>query len=653
MFADTRTGPVLLLTHLLSLGAALALLLVLVGAGRLLRERLVAEAAERPAAWRWPVDASLGAALLSTVLLAAGTLGVMHRPVVVALTVALALLARRGVRATAAELAGLARAAWGAPPVERVAALAATAVVVLLALGALAPPTEWDSLMYHLRIPAWLLDQGRLATPPDSFHVALVGAWHFTTLPLLALGFVDGPALLHVASLALVLAGIHALAARCGLTARWGWLAVAIVLGSGVFALSAITARIGVAMTLAAVAAHLALLEVRAGGNGRDLALAAILAGFAVAVKPQAGAYALALVPLGLLAARSVPRALAGAGIAFAVAVPWYAKNQVLVGAPLYPKGAPGWFEPWLAEVFGTRVRPPTLDTSILEALPDARDPFDLLDAFFDPAGLSIEGEGAFYAPSPALLLLPLLLLLGWRTRRSALGLAFVGLAYLAILIIPFQRINLRYLLPAVPALAVATVAGIERLVAVAPAALRRSLVVVVVLLALLPLPGVLRARFLGGGAVLLRHAAGLASAQDVWRRHPEGTGRAFGPVIANVHRLVPPDGKVLMLWEARGFPIEREVLVDVMLSNWSFLAQSPALEGCLAGTGITHILAGVGSVDYYIGRGADPSVFHLDAWGPFRDRCLAPHATVGPGFELFPLRAPRDPAASAPPPTP
>ena len=44
----------------------------------------------------------------------------------------------------------------------------------------------------------------------------------------------------------------------------------------------------------------------------------------------------------------------------------------------------------------------------------------------------------------------------------------------------------------------------------------------------------------------------------------PMLTAVGVAPVIANVQRLVPADSRVLMLWEARGLPLERDVLVDV-----------------------------------------------------------------------------------------
>lgn len=76
--------------------------------------------------------------------------------------------------------------------------------------------------MYHLRIPLGLLEQGRLATPADSFHVALVGASHFATLPLLAAGLRSGPAVMQVAALVLTLMSTGQLAERAGVSrARW------------------------------------------------------------------------------------------------------------------------------------------------------------------------------------------------------------------------------------------------------------------------------------------------------------------------------------------------------------------------------------------------------------------------------------------------
>lgn len=657
MVTDTRTGLVLLLSHLATIAGALLLLLTHVAIGARVRALLGARVRQE-AAWRWPVDATLGAGALALLLLAAGTVGALQPASVLVITAAAALISGRQLLGAARELgARLMPAPPTAEPVEagsttRAVMRALTGLLVaLLVVGAIAPPTEWDSLMYHLRIPLGLLDEGRLVTPADSFHVALVGASHFATLPLLAAGLRSGPAVMQVIALVLTLLATLQLAERAGVRREGGWLAAAMVLGSPAFVLVAITARVDVTLVLALVTAHLVLLTAREEPQERLVLVGALLVAVAMAIKPQAGAYALALVPLGWSAARAtVPhgmkQAFVAAGAAALASAPWYLKNQLMVGAPLYPKGAPGWFEPWIAELYGTHVRPESVDASILHALPEARESFNLLHAFFDPGRLTIEGEGAFYALSPLLLALPLILLAlrgGASGHRRAAGIAGVAAAYAAMVIVPFGQINLRYLMPAVPALAVAVAAALETandlLGARISAGMRRALWAAAFVVALLPLSGALRQRFFRADVVLLRHALGVASAQEVWRRHPDGTARELGATAFNLQRRVPEGGKVLLLWEARGAAFAREVLVDVMLSNWSWVSQSPRAKDCLDGTGITHVLVGVGSVEYYVNRGADPKAFRLDEFRAFRDRCLAPNTTIGPGVELFPLR--------------
>jgi hypothetical protein len=648
MFTDVRTGSIVVAQHLGTVLAALVLLCIHVGLGARSR-RLLAAAndgdgsdAMHAAAWRWPVDAALGASLLALVLLASGAVGALQPVTVLLITGALGAFVWRDVLAAAREL----------PQLVTRGRLPFIALLLLLLAAAVAPPTEWDSVMYHVRIPLWLLEQGRLAVPPDSLHVSLIGAAHFSSLPLLALGLRSGPAVMQVIAFALVLAGTFALA-RAALASRAAaWFAVVALIGTPVFVLVAVTARVDVTLVLALVAAHVALATARSRvalgrSSGELVAVTALLLGGAVAIKPQAGAYAIALLPLAWPVLRSLPSvrpALIASALGLAVSVPWLLKNALLVGAPFAPIGAGDRLEPWLATIFGSAVVPAGTDTSILRALSESRAVFDVLAAFFDPGSLTIEGEGAFYALAPVLLLVPAVLLTA-NARARALGPLLVGLVYAALVIVPFQQINLRYLMPAVPALVVALAAGLDAIVSDRFGTLkvreRRILASILVLAALYPVGGALRHRFFAGSAVLLRHAAGQASAQEVWRRHPDGTVRSYAPVIGNLHRLVPVDGKVLMLWEARGLPIERKTLVDVRLSNWSFLAQSSAPAACLAGTGITHVMVGTGSVEFYVSRGAKAEAFHLNDFTAFRDRCLTDYVNIGPGFGLFTMRPP------------
>src|SRR5256886_16377549 len=81
-------------------------------------------------------------------------------------------------------------------------------VAVFLITGALAPPTDWDVLMYHLRVPKQFLQAGAIYRPEDNAHFAFVGLPHMLYLPLLALGTPEGPALVSaLCTLGLALAG--------------------------------------------------------------------------------------------------------------------------------------------------------------------------------------------------------------------------------------------------------------------------------------------------------------------------------------------------------------------------------------------------------------------------------------------------------------
>ena len=638
---DATTGLPLLLAHIVAVGASLLLLAIWVGIGGTVR-RLVAGPQSLDSPTRWLVDAMLGAGSLATIMFTVGALGLLTVPVVLGTTVLAGVLAWRDMTGALREAQ---RAIADLFSVSGAAAAGTLAVLIFAALllaGAVAPPTDWDTLTYHLRIPLGFLDTGRIELPRDSFHVGHVRAAQFSTLPLLAAGILVGPSVMQVLSLGLLILGTFALATAVRLSRSGSWLAIATLLGCPIIALGAITARVDIMLMASLLAAHLVLLKADAPPEIRPrlVLVAALLVGVALAIKPQAGAYALALVPIGLRAARSVRLAAGAAAVAAAVAAPWYLKNMVLVGAPLYPIGAPGWFEPWLAEIFGGRVIPPFIDRSPLSAIPSATKTFNLLDAFTSPERLTIEGEGRFYALSPVLLLLPLVAL-QWRSRRTAIETALLGVAYATVAIIVLRDgLNLRYLMPGLPALAVGAAAAADGVVVRlnAAAAVRRLVFGVLVVVALIPLAPALSARF-GGEMILVRHALGAASSRDVWERHPDITVAFYAPVIANVQQLVPRDARVLMFWEARALPLQREVIADVMLSNWTYLAQSPAVDRCLAGTGITHILVNFSALRYYLGRGAQAQTFRLDDLRRFLSRCSAAPIGVGPGFELFTVK--------------
>src|SRR5256885_13224719 len=68
-------------------------------------------------------------------------------------------------------------------------------IALVVITGALTPPTDWDALMYLLRVPQQFLEHGSIYLTEDNAHWAFVSLPHMLYLPLLALGTPAGPAL--------------------------------------------------------------------------------------------------------------------------------------------------------------------------------------------------------------------------------------------------------------------------------------------------------------------------------------------------------------------------------------------------------------------------------------------------------------------------
>jgi len=251
------------------------------------------------------------------------------------------------------------------------------------------------------------------------------------------------------------------------------------------------------------------------------------------------------------------------------------------------------------------------------------------VDLFLAPERLTVEQEAVHYHTNPLLLLLPLWV---FRVRSRALAaLAGPALIYALIVVVPFPAINLRYLFPALAPLTVATAfLAVDLLRAPLKPTVRRGVLVLVATAALVPTAR--SAVTWTRQAPVVEHAAGLVSGQA----YLSAAFPFYASLVAAVNGAVPRDGKVLLLWEARGFYMNPWVIQDNVLRNWPLLEPwTEDGERCLAATGITHVLASTGAVGYYLARGADREVIGLDAFRGFAERCLA-LVDQGPGYALF-----------------
>lgn len=632
-------GPLLVLDHLFDAALAGVLLAVAVASGRFALRRVGLEPGD-------PLDgllhsAVVGSGVLALLVLVAGLLGALAPAVLFSLVLGVAAVARREVAELpvlcSRALARIRRDAGDRWLLGLAGVVTGCAAAFLLVHGSL-PPGDWDSLMYHLEVPEAWLEAGRIHLPEDNLHAAITGLPQLLYLPLLAAGSPASPALLNGLFALLLAAAVFAVGARL-LDGESGALATALLWASTGMLIVAVTPRVDTTLTLFLLVGHgavaAALLE--PGARRDHLYRAALVLGLAVGVKYHALAYAAALAPLALWAllrhGDPPPRrgriALVGILLFGVAALPWLAKNVILMGAPLYPFFARRMIPPWLAGLYGSTAVPGGVDPRVFDLLAQARQTFDPVDLFLAPERLTVEQEAVHYHTNPLLLLLPLWV---FRARSRALAaLAGPALIYALIVVVPFPAINLRYLFPALAPLTVATAfLAMDLLRAPLKPTVRRGVLVLAATAALVPTAR--SAVTWTRQAPVLEHAAGFVSEEA----YLSAAFPFYASLVAAVNGAVSRDGKVLLLWEARGFYMNPGVIQDNVLRNWPLLEPwTEHGERCLGATGITHVLASTGAVGYYLARGADREVIGLDAFRGFAERCLA-LVDQGPGYALF-----------------
>lgn len=627
---SAHSGAALLMEHLGALLLALALLLAWIALGRVVRRALAGSpvSAALDPGGALVIDVIVGASLAALLSLALATAGLLSNATVLGSTVLGLLALRRTMRECALELL---RSVRTVHPAVTVLGLA---LVLPALIPALTPPGEWDTLAYHLRIPLGMLEQGDLSVPADArAYATLIGVAHLATLPLLAAGFMEGPAVVHVLLFPLLIAGTASLA-RTVRTDASGIVVAAMLVGCPALILIAWTGRIDLVLALAALAAHRAVLYALDARTTGAAAVAALAIGATLGVKSIGAAYIVALIPLAVVG-RSVPWPMLGRATYFAVlaCAPWMLKSWWIAGTPLYPLWYWGGLEPWLAGL-ATSADLATLDTRALSTLSQAREPFNLWHAFFAPERITIEQEGRWYALSPLLLLFPAIVVAGRGAPRALLN-AVVPLIFIALVVLPATAINLRYLMPAYPAL-VATVAVVVAQVAQAQPRLRGLLLAAASLVAIIPAWQLAESR----GTRFQRqvsHVIGRDDANTYTRR--SALLRSLDDVGLTIAREGAVTDTVLLLWEAQALMLPQPTLIDAFHANWPLLSQLQVSERCLAGTGIRWVVVGFGSLTYFQEKGVSDAQLRVAELDRFRDRCLGAPVHARDGFLAYAVR--------------
>jgi hypothetical protein len=549
---------------------------------------------------------ALGAGAWSLLWLALGLIG-LYRP-------STALLALAGGVVLAARAAFRSRTTSGPrrtgelargeqPPLTFVAALLAALPVTLALVAALAPPTAKDALQYHLSLPKVFSAAGGIVDVPDNIanYFALGAEMHGVWAMLV--GRIVSPRVgeaafgaIMFAFFPLLLAVVFGWSRERGLGRDWAWLATAMVAGVPTVFEVAGSGYVDLALTLYVTLAIRSVARWWETLDRASLVKAAMALGFALSVKLTAGfvVFVFALIvlartrrtdPADRRAHESLVAGLAAPAAALALGSPWYLRTWVRTGsavfpffATVWPGRAPGWDPERSALLVG------------LNALYGGAQK-GLADYLLTPLSLSLMGQREIAAVYEGVLgvsfLVGLALVVGaWTSGRLDAELKIAAAAAGAFFVWWLASAQvLRYLLPALPLLAVAT-AGAGAALSPSGRSLRWALA----------------ASVLAGEVVIVAWFAADDPLLAVVGAEPRAAYLGRRLDYYSYYRLInaslPADAKVWLVDMRRDtYHLERPYVGDYLfedytLRNWIEAAHSGAdVQRRARAVGITHVL--------------------------------------------------------------
>jgi len=401
----------------------------------------------------------LGLGLMGYIVLCLGLLGAL-RPIWIGagLLIGYALLRRR-VGAWLRRAGGAvrqARSQWNhLSPVGKLLAALMIWIGVLAVLIALAPPTAYDALMYHLLGPRRFLEQGSVFPSTSRWWINFPFVAEMGYTAPLALLSDSAARLLHLVWAALFLATTFGLARRWAeaSTARW---AIAIVLGMPLLAIVAADADtdfVWSTLELLSLAALLVGIEAK---NRSWIVLAGIFAGMALGAKYLSflGVGTLAVLLGWLDARRGFRSAASSLGLflltAGLVGVPWYLKNWIWLADPLFPYLLGGW-----------RLDPPRM-WATSQLAQGFSSPSDLIAWLALPFRMFVEPWKFGSSFPPSLLLLGALLFPFVPRSRTLNAIGLLVLSWYVLWSLGPGLIA-RYLVPAIPLAAILSAYAVGR----------------------------------------------------------------------------------------------------------------------------------------------------------------------------------------------
>jgi 4-amino-4-deoxy-L-arabinose transferase-like glycosyltransferase len=451
----------------------------------------------------------------------------------------------------------------------------------------LAPASAHDALVYHLNIPKHYVAGHRVAPLPLNVYSNMPHNLEILLTLAYQVGGEPAARVLDFVMRLLVCAGAFALARR-SLPVPGALLAALLFLLNPVTTSARTVGNIDLGMAFFFVLAVLAVLRFREHSRAGDLWLAALFSGYLLGCKYTGVFYAGSVMIFGVAAARGLSaRAWGVTAILFVAPIaPWLVKNLTFTGNPVYPL---------LSSWFPSREWSSPLGQQLVRWQQSMGMGRGIVDYLLLPWNIAVEGQmGRNYRffdgtlSALPLAFAPFLVLM--RNRRA--WVALLGLC--AIPFVGWAAVSqqLRFLIPLLPMTAVVT-AGIiwqvDREVLGSDRAVFRTFGVILALVSMVvfQIPSLAR-----NGARALPVVAG-DMPRDVYLAESVQPYAAIG----KANEILPSGAKILMVWENRGYYLERPYLADSFFEA-SQIASLAAQSGnpatfvqSLKRDGITHIL--------------------------------------------------------------
>jgi hypothetical protein len=617
-----EASPIVIATHLYALVVLAGLLWLACALGKAILRRCGIHGESRLEHAVFAV--AIGFGLIASAVVGLGLVQLLTRPVLCAMVVAIAMLVRRDLVDLASAFPDVLRAALDVrrslrehgPALALLVPLSEVLFVALL-LRALVPPGENDVLTYHLQGPNRFLELGGLVPLPDIQQANMPLAVNMLYLLGLAFGSDELAGVLHLTLSGLLAASTFSFGRRF-FGERVGWIAATTFVSTQLLLVIATVAFVDYGLALFDFLAVYAFIVWRDSGRRGWLVASGMMVGCALASKYLGAITAVSLgVWLLVLAFRYRPRlgiaGVVGLLVAFAlpaglIAAPWYVKNVVWFGNPVWPflAGNPNDFNMYLGATTHF-----TGTSGILGPL--------LLPVYLYSYG---SFELPMVRPPLQLLVIPLYVLM----PKHRVVTTLLCLATVHFLVWSQGAHLLRYLLQALPALSIVAAYILGRLVASETGgAMGRRLAAGVMLIGLaVPTIFAVAVVFTEGPMTQL---VGLESRQVYLERK-----------VAN-HSLVTflnerEEGviRVLMIGDNRSYYLRQPAWVDVSMEVFQSVVLAPDARTArerLAERGISHVM--VNSNDLFFYLPIDPERRILSWWDRFeagRSGYLIPIAT-------------------------